>query len=496
MAFRLVTVSDIQGDWDCLNEISKFHSADVVLHTGNFGFWDLTTVQSADLQYLKLLVAFLPLLPSYLVSELNELSQINKTDNFADLEILHRYRHKLCEHGASHLEQYLDGTKQFEFPVYTIIGPLDDPNIVLKFLNGEFSIPNLHIVDHKSVYELETAEMPIRIYGLGGNLKIHSLFDEGDLSESETRDSKKRKSGLGANGGEFTEVTQNGSKPTEISAASTPSQLLCGRLGDLWITLPQIATLYSNVTKKLSSSAQNGINIFLSHSPVVKNPLLEHLAIVTKADFTISQGLHFRYPVSGNGMSFVDSMGGSAGYIDTYRHKFLRLRMILGEMWEVVRDDVCEVLDGNSHLLDLVELGLSLFDKIPVTVSELAEKIVKLSLDDSDDEEISKLTLRRILDMYFAAYYKLWHFNLCDHTSEQETEVQHHNVMVFALDRGYFKLAHCNSEGFSFSPAELPPETASLAPSYPLAKTRELLRDTQCKRRGRKSRGRPTDRQR
>ena len=32
----------------------------------------------------------------------------------------------------------------------------------------------------------------------------------------------------------------------------------------------------------------------------------------------------------GNGMSFVDSMGGSSGYVENYRSKFSRLRMILG----------------------------------------------------------------------------------------------------------------------------------------------------------------------
>lgn len=434
---RLAAVSDIQGNWGSLEKIANSQGADVIIHTGNFGFWNPETLErTMDLNYLKQIVAFLAVLPRNLIEQLNDLSLINGSSSTGNAEAncekspLEGFQQVLRESNMfSQMEDYLSGTKQLPCPVYTIVGPLDDPAVVEKFLSGEYSVPNLFLVDHKRVHTIPTVGggPSIRVYGIGGNLKVHSLFDSGSLDGD-----------------------------------------LCGRTGDLWITLPQLTELYLNAQKHAKELGAPAINIFLSHLPVVKTPLLEHLAIITGADITVSQGLHFRYPVLGNGMSFVDSMGGSAGYIENYRFKFSRLRMILGEMWVVIKDEVARLVDDDPQLRQLIELGLSLFDKIPVTISDSTDKIVKLSLEDDDEEdeeniEISKLTLKGINDMYFSAYHKLWHFNLCDHLIEREEYVdvddeedledeQEYNVMVFSLNhRGYFKLVHCNSPGFNFS---------------------------------------------
>lgn len=438
----MAAVSDVQGDWDSLASIAKAQAAGIILHTGNFGFWNSGTVQrGTDLNYLKQIVAFLAVLPRKLVEELNDLSVINGSRSAGSGETLaekppgEEFQLALMECGVlSNMDEYLQGTKTFEVPVYTVVGPLDDPYIVAKFLSGEFSVPNLYIIDHHQAYTILTeGDQPnIRLYGIGGNLKVHSLFDSGALDGR-----------------------------------------LSGRAGDLWITMDQVAQLYLNAQKQEPEAP--AVNIFMSHLPVVKTPLLEHLAIVTGADITVSQGLHFRYPVLGNGMSFVDSMGGSAGYIENYRSKFSRLRMILGEMWVVIKSEVGRLLEDDPQLRQLIELGLSLFDKIPVTISDSTAKIVKLSLEDVDEDdeenaEISKLTLKRINDMYFSAYHKLWHFNLCDHwipfedddDDEEDDDINvddddddddddEYNVMVFSLTRrGYFKLVHCNSPGFNF----------------------------------------------
>lgn len=449
---RLAAVSDIQGDWDSLAAIAAEQHASYIVHTGNFGFWNPTTAQrGADLAYLKQIVAFLAVLPRSLVAELNDLSVINGNassgpDIDGEKAITEAYQNVLRKPNMlSHMDAYLAGTKQLPCPVYTIIGPLDDPAIVEKFLLGVYHVPNLYIVDHKRAYTL-TGEGPnIRIYGLGGNLKVHSLFDSGSLdSELETA---------------------SDSDDSDSLEVPIKSGDLCGRTGDLWVTLLQVARLYLNAHKE--KPLERTVNVFLTHLPVVKTPLLEHLAIITGADVTVSQGLHFRYPVLGNGMSFVDSMGGSAGYIENYRSKFSRLRMILGELWLAIKNDVSKLLEDDAELRQLIELGLSLFDKIPVTISESVDKIVKLSLEETDEDdeeniEISKLTLKKINDMYFSAYYKLWHFNLCDHLITDDLEPEdldssdhdgppEFNVMVFSLDRkGYFRLVHCNSQGFNF----------------------------------------------
>lgn len=444
---RLVAVSDIHGNWDALDDIAAEHTPLAIIHTGNFGFWNLGTVERAvDVSYLKQIVAFLHVLLRAKVVTLNDFSIIStphasakidpQSNGDKSLPAASDFRTALMQHEAiSHMDKYISGEKQLPCPVYTIVGPLDDPVIVEQFISGALQIPNLHLVSHDRAYTLKVLEdgPVIRLYGLGGNVKVHSLFDNGSVEGS-----------------------------------------LSGKVGDLWITLAQVAELYLH-HQKLDPDLLV-VKIFMTHSPVIKTPLLEHLAIVTGADITVSQGLHFKYPVLGNGMSFVDSMGGSAGYIENYRSKFSRLRMILGELWLVIKSDVSRILAEDPEMKNLIELGLSLFDKIPVTISDSTEKIVRLTLnntdeEDMDDSEISKLSLKKINDMYFSAYYNLWHFNLCDHLigtgdeeSDDERNASDYNVMVFSLNlKGNFRLEHCNSQGFSFKVVNTAPETEMYA---------------------------------
>lgn len=432
--FKILSISDIQGNLNAFQELYESQDkVDFIIHTGNFGFWNNDTIEDYnELAYLKQIVAFLEVLDKRLVEELNDFSIISN-HKLLTLDQYNELKAKLDGNAISQLDLYLSGELKLPCPVYTIFGPLDDPKIVDKFQSGEYVVPNLFVIDHTQNYEVETplGQPNIKLYGLGGSLKIHSLFDNGNLDYPN----------------------------------------LSGKIGELWITLIQIAEFYSNFVKTNSS---NTINIFIAHAPVIKTPLLEHLAILTNSDFTISQGLHFRYPVMGNGMSFVDSMGGSAGYIENYRSKFSRLRMILGELWLIIKEDLVEILDDDvgkgekdgrdqdqgkdqdyegprsekSELYQSIELGLSLFDKIPISVNDSGEKIVCLSLnDENEDLEANKKILKKINDYYFQAYYNLWHFNLCDHKSGGNE----YNFMVFRLDEeGNFKLHHCNSQGFNF----------------------------------------------
>lgn len=456
---RILALSDIQGNWDAFNKISQTHqNLKGIVHTGNFGFWTQSTVESAtDLNYLKQIVAFLEVLPKNVVDELNDLSTLNNAQDPATAaSVLAEFKQRLLQTSLfTHLKAYLNGDKVLPCPVYTTIGALDDPYTVEKFTSGEWSVPGLNIIDHEHSYLLEPDSPdipPIRLYGLGGNVKVHSLFDSGKL-------------GL---------------------------KSVAGKVGDLWITLAQVAQLYLH----MDQASDKTINIFVSHSPVMKNPLLEHVAIMTGADYTISQGLHFRYPVSGNGMSFVDSMGGLAGYIENYRLKFSRLRMILGELWVIIKDDVAKVLQTslNSGLRDLIELGLSIFDKIPITISESTEKIVRLSLNDEEDDDesfdVGKQTLKKINDMYFSAYYNLWHFSLCDYMIKDEDEndeEEEFNVVVLRLKKnGTLALQQCNSSGFSFRARdssheidEVVSQTSEEDPSDDaLRRTKDLLSST------------------
>ncbi|RLV90653.1 hypothetical protein JA1_004441 [Spathaspora sp. JA1] len=418
MSLRLLVISDIQGNIDSLTNLYQSNPVDIIISTGNFGFWDLETIETdTDLNYLKQIVAFSSVLEPQIIEELNDLSTINGTGSYSTDEIS-KFKTKLTQskNGISQFSQYVDGQKALPCPVYTIFGPLDDPRIVNQIQMNTLQVPNLYLIDHTHNYEIKTTppDIPnIKLYGLGGALKMHSLFDSGTL--------------------------------TYNSVSGKPSEL--------WITLLQIAELYLNVTTTQNMETlpnQKSINIFITYAPVIKTPLLEHLAIITNADFTISQGLHFRSPVMGNGMSFVDSSGGSAGYIENYRSKFSRLRMILSEIWLVIKKDIEELLEesSSSNLKNLLELGLSLFDKISVPVNDPSDKIVPLSLYEENDPEINRKVIKKLNDYYFQAYYNLWHFNPGDFAPNSEE----HNYMIFKLDeRGNFKLDQCYSQGFNFN---------------------------------------------
>lgn len=471
-SYRILTISDIQGNLHAIpelynQELQKGNPIDAIIHTGNFGFWDNDTIDEyKDLSYLKQIVAFLEVLEPEIVEELNNIStisnsisnsNINSTSytsssnnnsstnsnaysstNGAQNDEFHQFRLKLAEshNSISQFSMYLKGEFRFPCPVYTIFGPLDDPKIVEKIHSKEYVVSNLFLIDHTHNWEIVTpleSQPNIRLYGIGGTLKIHSLFDNGNLNYASCS----------------------------------------GKVGELWITLIQVAELYINFMNTStydptsnSPTSSGTINIFVSHAPVIKMPLLEHLAIITGADFTISQGLHFRYPVMGNGMSFVDSMGGSAGYIENYRSKFSRLRMILGELWLIIKDELLELLVSNEvpitaqreTLRNLIEVGLSLFDKIPISINDSIDKIIPLSLQQEFEEDLAtnKRILKKINDFYFQAYYNLWHFNLCDHLSTPHASIRlsphEYNVMIFKLDKaGNFKLDHSNSQGFNFN---------------------------------------------
>lgn len=61
---RILTLSDIQGNFDIFTKLYNQHQPiDLIIHTGNFGFWDINTIQEYnELNYLKQIVAFLEVL--------------------------------------------------------------------------------------------------------------------------------------------------------------------------------------------------------------------------------------------------------------------------------------------------------------------------------------------------------------------------------------------------------------------------------------------------
>lgn len=49
-----------------------------------------------------------------------------------------------------------------------------------KMRTGEYAIDNLHVLDEASTFAIEVGEIRLRLFGLGGAVVLHKLFDNGE----------------------------------------------------------------------------------------------------------------------------------------------------------------------------------------------------------------------------------------------------------------------------------------------------------------------------
>ena len=64
--------------------------------------------------------------------------------------------------------------------MYTVWGACEDVSILEKFRSKEYSIPNLNIIDEATTHLLEIGGVSLRLFGLGGAVVQHKLFDNGE----------------------------------------------------------------------------------------------------------------------------------------------------------------------------------------------------------------------------------------------------------------------------------------------------------------------------
>lgn len=80
----------------------------------------------------------------------------------------------------SEFTEFLSGQKKLNIPVYTVWGACEDVSILEKFRSKEYSIPNLNILDEATSHLLEIGGVNLRLFGLGGAVVQHKLFDNGE----------------------------------------------------------------------------------------------------------------------------------------------------------------------------------------------------------------------------------------------------------------------------------------------------------------------------
>ncbi|KIM42938.1 hypothetical protein M413DRAFT_18543 [Hebeloma cylindrosporum] len=194
----------------------------------------------------------------------------------------------------------LAGQIKLQVPVYTVWGACEDVLVLEKFRSAQYSIDNLHVLDEATTRLLDVGGVKLRLLGLGGALVPHKLFDNGDGSAT-------------------------------IAGAVDTAQ----RVFD-----------------------QSETRLLVTHASPGREGIISQLALVLKADLTVSAGLHFRYATSYNEFSVQPDFEG-------FRHKLALGKDSFDKVWESVKIQVDAVIDDNQRVL--LDKALSVIERLPPT---------------------------------------------------------------------------------------------------------------------------------
>ncbi|KAG0337158.1 hypothetical protein BG000_005758, partial [Podila horticola] len=330
-AGKVLCVADLRGNISQLDDLVDQTGAKLIIHCGDFGFYERDSLTRISDRTLKHLVQYSTLIPPSLRTRL---LQSTVTPDSLRQQIRASTSNILSE-----LPLYLSGQKSLKVPMYTVWGACEDVGVLEKFRSGEYTIPNLNIIDESATAVIDIGGVKLRLFGLGGAIAQHKLFDIGDGTST-----------------------------------------IAGGSGTMWTTALQIGQLVDTAQKVFDPTETR---ILISHASPGREGILAQLALVLKADFTISAGLHFRYGISYNEF-------GVQGDQELYRNKLANAQKGFMDMWEGIKGHV------ESHISDeqriLLDNCLSVVNRLPA-VSTLS--------NDKDE----------------AAFKNMWNFNLPDAAS-------------------------------------------------------------------------------
>ncbi|KAG7138184.1 hypothetical protein HYQ45_004606 [Verticillium longisporum] len=245
---RVLCIADVRGNLNSLNELAKSARADHIIHTGDFGFYDDTSLERIAEKTLKHVAQYSPLIPEPIKKSIQQGGPGSVKSRFAPSDL-----------PLSELSLLLSGEIKLDVPVYTVWGACEDVRVLEKFRSGEYKVNNLHIIDEARSMLLELGGVKLRLLGLGGAVVMHKLFD-------------------------------NGEGRTTIA----------GGQGTMWTTLLQMGELVDTAHRVYDPTETR---VFVTHASPAREGILNQLSVTLKADFSISAGLHFRYGSSYNEFS-------------------------------------------------------------------------------------------------------------------------------------------------------------------------------------------------
>lgn len=159
---KILLLSDTHGDLDLINFLVEKVDADMVIHAGDFGFYDDGSLYQLSHRELRLLITH---------SAYRDQYHIEKD---ADPELLRKIivKHKLL--GA--FQDYLDEKKLFSVPIYAVWGNHEDVRVLKKLVISS-TVKNLNLLYSDAHYTIEHDERELHLFGLGGNfLKSKKLL--------------------------------------------------------------------------------------------------------------------------------------------------------------------------------------------------------------------------------------------------------------------------------------------------------------------------------
>ncbi|KAF8901742.1 hypothetical protein CPB84DRAFT_1846731 [Gymnopilus junonius] len=300
---RILCIADIRGRLSALNDLARESNAIAIIHTGDFGFFEANSIDRINDRTLRHLTMYSPLIPApqrtHLLAPENPPQAIRSTVN---IELL------------SEFPLVLSGHIKLQVPVYTVWGACEDVLVLEKFRTGAYSIDNLHVLDEATTRCLDVGGVKLRLLGLGGALVPHKLFDNGDGNAT-----------------------------------------IAGGQGTMWTTVLQIGELVDTAQRVFDPSETR---LLVTHASPGREGIIAQLALVLKADLTVSAGLHFRYATSYNEFSVQPDFEG-------FRHKLQLGKDAFDKVWESVKTQVDAVIDDNQRVL--LDKALSVVERLPPT---------------------------------------------------------------------------------------------------------------------------------
>jgi Protein of unknown function (DUF2433) len=292
---------------------------------------EASSVERIHDRTLRHLIMYSPLIPNaqrqHLLSPDNQLTTIRNTVNISML---------------SEFPLLLSGQIKLQVPVFTVAGACEDILLLEKLRTGTYDVENLHVIDEATTRCLDIGGIKLRLLGLGGAFVPHKMFDNGEGSAT-----------------------------------------IAGGNGTIWTTALQIGELVDTAQRVFDPTETR---LLITHASPGREGVIAALALVLKADLTISAGLHFRYAASWNEFSV-------QGDYDGFRNKLRSGKDTFNRVWESVRSQVDAVID--EHQRTLLTKALSVFDRVPAMPGHSAP-----GRGPSGTEESS--------------WKNCWNWNLCD----------------------------------------------------------------------------------